>query len=744
MCKDESPSGDVGFDGVIRGISNTQCVVDSIRDSLAQDGGMTHQHRARYSGWMAAALMVLAGTVAAIEDAPAPARPNETMSGEVRVALDGAFAPISAAPDGRHAEGYAVDLMALVAQRAGLKQRLVPKPTFADALAALRAREVDVVVAAARNEERKAYASFVGPYYSAQAVIVTRLDGGWNSIAALAGRTLAIDRSHYLIETLRREAPQVRVVEYDTVPVAMRAVAQGDADAMVTNIEVAARLINSEFLGRLQVSGVVSGSPSELYLAVRSDQPELAARLAQGLAQVSEAERSALAARWLRTTFVPGVPWTTILTIGLPILAAMLAIIAVVGAYNRRLRAEIQRRDVAEAALAAECDAAREQAAAKADFLSTMGHEIRTPLAAISGGIDLLRVRAEGADQTRLIERMQRASQYLVALLNDILDYAKLDGHRIALAPSATHVARAVEEVVEEFEPLARIKGVDLRFEGASAPPVMIDAMRLRQVVANLIGNALKFTIEGGVTVTYAQTQVANRRARIVIGVADSGIGIASSAKPALFERFSRVHEATRDIAGTGLGLAIVREITQMMGGRIEVDSRVGVGSTFTVSCEVDLADAQVASAPASASVEDTLQGRRILLVEDDPLVRFVLAEQMQSMGCTVQAVESAEEGMRRVHDEVFDAVVTDLQLAGMDGTALARAIHARRASADDEAGMARPVLIACSGDHSPRTVQACLQAGFDAYLAKPATMAELRALLSRLLDRGRPATTPA
>ena len=702
----------------------------AVADGFRDDDVKTHLFHGRGFGQWALGLALAAGVYAWA----APAPPESATSGdeEIRVALDSAFAPISAAPDGK-AQGYAIDLMGIAAKRAALKPRFIAKATFADALTALQAHEVDVIVASARNDERLAYASFVGPYYSAQSVIVTRLDGGWNSIAALAGHTLAIDRSHYLIESLRRDAPSVRVVEYDTAPVAMRAVAQGDADAMVTNIEVAARLINAQYLGQLQVSGVVAGRPSELYFAVRNDRPELAARLSAGLAQVTDADRATLAGRWLRTIYEPGVPWTTIAAVGLPLGAALLGIIAIVSVYNRRLRAEIKRRDVAEQALASERDAALEQAAAKADFLSTMGHEIRTPLTAIAGGIDVLRTRALGDENLRLVERMHRASQYLVALLNDILDYAKLDAHRIAITLAPVDVGALVHQVAEEFEPLARIKGLELHYEGTPGPALMIDALRLRQVVANLIGNALKFTIEGRVTVVYAQETIDAQRARLTIRVIDTGIGIASTARPALFERFSRVHAVTRDIAGTGLGLAIVREIMQRQGGTVEVESQVGVGSTFTVSCEAELAGEAAPSAAEQAARDDTsLEGRHVLLVEDDALVRYVLSEQLNSMGCKVQTAASADEGLQALRNARFDAVVADLQLGAKDGTVLAQAVR----HAAGEAGMAasRPVLVACSGDTSAATIRACLQAGFDAHLAKPATMSDLRAVLLRLL----------
>lgn len=172
-----------------------------------------------------------------------------------------------------------------------------------------------------------------------------------------------------------------------------------------------------------------------------------------------------------------------------------------------------------------------------------------------------------------------------------------------------------------------------------------------------------------------------------------------------------------------------------MLGGTVAVDSQVGVGSTFTVTCEVDLADEAEAAAAAQSEPTDTvaLEGKRILLVEDDALVRYVVAEQLGSMGCAVQTAGSAEEGLRALHDAQFDAVMADLQLGRVDGTVLARAVH--RAFAQATRG-ARPVLVACTGDTSPPTVQACLQAGFDAHLPKPATVADLRSVLTRLFSR--------
>ena len=644
--------------------------------------------------------------------------------GEVRVGLDGQFAPISEGVADR-ASGYAIDLFHLIADKLGLRYRYFASPQFSVALEALKRREIDVLVAAMRTAERLPYADFVGPYYVAPSVIVSRMEGGWNSLAALSGRRLAIDRSHYLIPAIRRETPAVQLVEVDSVPGAFDAVLNDEADALVTHLEVATRLINQRYLGRLQISGVVEGRPSELYFAVRNDQPELVAALRRGLDGITSVERAELAARWLRVSYSPGVPWGRIAAFGIPLVLLLLGIIALFWRYNQRLRAEVAARRAAELALGKERDAAAAQAAAKADFLAAMGHEVRTPLAAISGGIDLLHNQRLEVQQQRLVDRMRRACRYLVDLLNDILDYAKLDAHRIAVQCAPAYASRVVREVVEEFEPLAQQRGLYLICETPPPPdiPVMLDARRVRQVVANLVVNAIKFTERGGVHVAVREVKRDDGRITLTLLVSDTGMGMDVAARAALFQRFSQVHEHAPSIGGSGLGLAIVRELVELMGGTVHVESTPGQGSTFSVIWTVDPSDQVPEAIPAPALVADSARGRA-LVIEDDATVQFVLSEQMQALGYEVSAVETGQQALALLAQEPFDVVISDLSLPGMSGLDLARAVRELRLGAP-------PLLVAFTGDASDTTAQACITAGFARRLIKPVSLQELQQALT-------------
>ncbi|MFN3417169.1 MAG: transporter substrate-binding domain-containing protein [Caldimonas sp.] len=508
--------------------------------------------------------------------------------GDLRVGFDQGFGPINALGEDGEPAGFAIELFRRAADAAGLRYRLEPQRTFEQGLNGLRERRLDVMLSAVRTSARLEFANFVGPYYSAPSVLVSRLDGGWPSVASLAGRTLAIDRAHYLIPAIQREAPAVRLLEVETVETAMQTVAQGQADAMITNLEVAAALIKRRFLGQLQVSGTVEGRPSELYFAVRKDWPELAEALRLGLDAVPENERAALANTWLRTEFRAGLSWSQVLGVGGPLLVVVVMGLAVSLMFNRRLQAHVQARQAVERQLQAERDAARAATAAKADFLAEMSHEVRTPLAGLAGGLALLRGEPLSPKAAQLVEAMSRSADRLVQLLNNLLDAAKLEAHKITLHESPVVPSDLVRELIEEFRPAAQAKGLALRLQGehAWAEPMMLDPLRMRQVLANLLSNAIKFTAEGSVTlVLEPPLPCGPQLSRLVLHVSDTGPGVDPAVRERLFERFAQAPGAGP--GGTGLGLAIVRELVSLMGGSVSVDSQPGRGSVFTVSLEL-------------------------------------------------------------------------------------------------------------------------------------------------------------
>jgi two-component system, NarL family, sensor histidine kinase EvgS len=577
------------------------------RSAAPLHGALNAALRAIDPGWMDQLVDAWQPRYLALAPEEAPAvdaalRRKLAERGELRIGFDQGFGPINALGDDGEPAGFAIELFLRAADIAGLRYRLEPQRTFEQGLTGVRERRLDVMLSTVRTGPRMEFASFVGPYYSAPSVLVSRLDGGWPNVASLAGRTLAIDRAHYLIPVIQREAPAVRVLEVETVEAAMETVARGEADAMITNLEVAASLIKRRFLGQLQVSGTVEGRPSELYFAVRSDSPELAEALRRGLDAIPENERAALANTWLRTEFHAGLSWSQVLGVGVPLLVVFVGGLGVSLLFNRRLQQHVQARRLVERQLQAERDAARAATAAKADFLAEMGHEVRTPLAGIAGGLSLLRHEPLGPKAQRLVEAMGRSADRLVELLNNLLDAAKLEAHKITLHESPVCVQRLVRELADEFRPAAQAKGLVLRVQGEEAwpDPVLLDPMRTRQVIANLVSNAIKFTREGTVALVLEPPAAAGPgRCRLVLHVSDTGPGVDPAVRDRLFERYAQAPSSAP--GGTGLGLAIVRELVSLMGGEVGVDSEVGRGTVFTVQLELAWTER-----PAVASVRET------------------------------------------------------------------------------------------------------------------------------------------
>lgn len=327
---------------------------------------------------------------------------------------------------------------------------------------------------------------------------------------------------------------------------------------------------------------------------------------------------------------------------------------------------DVHNQVVAAAEIAAARAAAEQAAQAKSQFLANITHEIRTPLTAVLGFTDLLRRRgdlpAEAADQ---IERIEWAGRGLLALVNDVLDFSKLEAGRFEIRATPTNLRALGEEVAAIFHQTAQAKGLDLALvlDPRLDDAVLLDPDRLRQMLLNLVGNALKFTTEGRVAVTIGQDA---RDGWIRIEVSDTGPGIPLNAQAELFQRFSQVDGTrARGHGGAGLGLAITRGIAEAMGGEVALESASGAGATFILRLPAPVVEAEAAD---SAPEAPGLSGLRVLVVDDNAANR-VLAEQMLSiLGVRATTADGGEAGLRLLAEARFDVVLMDLRMPGIDG----------------------------------------------------------------------------
>ncbi len=412
----------------------------------------------------------------------------------------------------------------------------------------------------------------------------------------------------------------------------------------------------------------------------------------------------------------------------------------------RGTNSDITQRKMAELALYEAMQRVEAASVAKGRFLANMSHEIRTPMNGIAGVAQLLAATELTREQREYADIILKSAASLTTLINDILDLSKVEAGKMKLTNTKLSLHDVVDGVCSLLKPVADAKGITLSYQFITELPVLVtgDPVRLRQVLLNLVNNAVKFTLKGSVLVRVARCEDGNDPEKVTVefAVSDTGIGISREDQAALFRSFSQIDSSlTREFGGTGLGLSIAKNLVRLMGGAIGVESESGQGSIFKFRLQflpwsgAESADAPMADADGiPEGKEDVrLSSRRVLIVEDN-LINQTIMQRMLSrfFQCDADIAQNGREAVQMITEQPYDLVFMDVQMPVLDGFEATRIVREMEASS----GRRRTPIVAMTANAMAGDRERCLDAGMDDYISKPVSKSALTLAMERVLGR--------
>ena len=630
--------------------------------------------------------------------------------------------------------GFNVDLIRALAEIMSLDIRIDLGP-WSEVRAQLERGEIHALAGMFYSPERDRLVDFSKPHLLVSHSLFVRTDSDITGLDDLSDKEILVQHGDVMDDYATDVFPRAKIVRVSTQNEALRLLAAGKHDAALLG-----KLQNLYLLKKTGITNIMTVGPPlnplSYCIAVREGDHALKQKFDEGLAILKASGKyDEIYDRWFGV-YEREAAYPLLRRIAMLVAAPVAALVGVLFATSWLLRRQVRLKTTAlaqelenarrmEASLSkakAEAEAANQ---AKSEFLANMSHEIRTPINGVMGMLQVLQATNLNPSQREYTAFAIQACDRLGRLLTDILDLSRVEAGKLSLYPGPINLADLFRQTRELLSPITREKDLDLRFELDPAIPTHLtgDGARLQQVLTNLVGNAVKFTHTGSVSVeAFLLQETRDGRQRILFSVVDTGIGIPDDKLNRLFKPFSQVKEGyTRDFQGAGLGLSICKRLVSLMEGGISIISEPGAGTTvcFTAVFGVGEVRTEDEDEPPATSTE-VLDGLRVLLAEDDLVSSVATASLLQRHGASVTRVEDGNQALHALQHDTFDVVLMDVQMPVMDG------VEATRNIRSGLAGPANIPIIALTAYVMAGDKELFLEAGMDGYVGKPVGLVQL------------------
>lgn len=666
---------------------------------------------------------------------------------EIRYVIDNHFEPLEyLAKEGTTYAGIASSYLELIRQKTGINFVRLPTSVWSQSVEKINTRQADMYTCLTRTPERDKMVNFTQPYIIMPQVFITRNDVKFiTDIKELYGKKVVFVEGYAQNELIQQEHPKIEPVIVKDIVDAFKAVVKGDAYAYIELLPVASNYIQKSGFSNLKISGI-SKYESTFHMALRNDwEDEGIAILNKVINSISEEEKNSIYNQWIQVKYDKTIDYTIVFQIAGVFFLIMIGTLF----WNRKLSAEIDKRREVELALQelntkllVATQEAQSATQAKSNFLSNMSHEIRTPMNSILGFAELLDEKVDDKKLKSFIKTIRSSGENLLMLINDILDLSKIESGKFEIINKATPLKKLLEETVALFVLQAEQKELKLELEVDKNLPevIFVDAFRLKEILTNLIGNALKFTDTGFIKVITQVHRVHKHLSKIdiIIRVHDSGIGIPKEAQSKIFNIFEQQeNQDARKYGGTGLGLAISKKLAMLMGGSLDVQSDVGKGSVFTLKLNsLDIASLQDEGIQSDLILNyDAIDFEKatILVADDVEQNRKLIKESFDATFIEVIEAVDGQDAIEKVKTYPIDLILMDIRMPVLDGYTATRIIKES----------SNIPIIALTASIMLEELTKIKEQRFDGYLRKPVSQNELYSELAKFLKYTPKSSTP-